>query len=214
MCEPDRTTQQSTVASYQELLTLLGDSEDEAGHAYQLLRAKLVTYFEGRKITPAEDYADEVFHRIADRITGGEKIEDVNRYAFGIARFVRLESYRAQIHQPIENDDPESRRDDGPIHSALTVEPKIDLLDADSHESLMRECLRLCLADLDLDKRELLLTYYECDESSGRHKQHRKKLAEKLKKSAGALQKQICLLRQKVSSCTKACVQKGNPDAG
>lgn len=216
MCDPHRTSSDQTAAgSYQALFALLGDNEDKANHAYQLLRSKLVVYFECRKTTPAEDYADEVLHRIAERIAGGENVEDINRYAFGIARFVQLESYRRRVHDPIENEDPDSGgREDGPIQSALRVKPKIELLEIDSHDNLLRECLRLCLAELDLEKRELLLAYYECDESTGQHKQHRKRLAAKYKKSAGALQKQICLLRQKVSNCTKACVQRGDLDAG
>ena len=215
MCEPDRSSSEGTTAgSYRDLFALLGESEDQANRGYELLRAKLISYFEGRKITPAPDYADEVLHRIAEKISGRENVEDINRYAFGIARFVRLESYRRQIHQPLDDDDPDSGHAGGWIHPALTVKPNLELLDEDSHDNIMRECLRLCLAELTGEKRELLLTYYEGDESSGKHKEHRKRLAEKLKKSAGALQKQICLLRQKVSSCIKACVQKGNPNAG
>ena len=57
---------------------------------FQSLRKKLVMYFAGRKMSPAEDYADEVILRALTKISEGEEVEDINKYVFGIARFVRM----------------------------------------------------------------------------------------------------------------------------
>ena len=213
MLEFSRTnSEEDSVGGYDKLFALLGADSDEAGRNYQLLRTKLISYFECRKATPAEDYADEVLHRIAEKIEAGETIEDVNRYAFGVARFVRLESYRKQTDLPIDTAGARAGSvGEGRVHPSLTVEPKTEILDNDSIDNVRRECLRSCLMQLNVDHRDLLLAYYHTDESSRKHKDHRRRLAEKYKKSAGALQKQMCLLRQKVSRCTKVCMAGGAP---
>ena len=91
--------------------------------------------------------------------------------------------------------------------AALRVEPKIDLEDGDS-SSVRHRCLRSCLAELSNEKRKLLINYYAVDEAEGKHKAQRKKLAENSNRSAGALQKEICLLRKKIGTCTKECVKE------
>lgn len=195
--------------SYQELLILLGDDEAQASRQYLIVRAKLITYFEGRKISPAEDHADEVLHRVAAKIAAGEKIQDINRYIFGIARFVRLEHYRRPEMSVIDEAHSVTERGTAMrIHSGLTVEPKIQFGDEHGSEGVMASCLSGCLAQLAKDKRQLLLAYYEADEASGKHIEQRTRLAERCNKSIGALQKQICLLRQTVSECTKDCVKR------
>ncbi len=201
----NRATGESTANRYQELFALLGDDEDQAARHYVLLRTKLITYFEGRRISPAEDYADEVFHRTAAKIGAGEKVEDINRYVFGIARFVRLESYRKTETETI--DENHSGIDNRPakLPDALIVDPR---LPDDGSATVMHACLSECLRKLDDDKRQLILDYYEADEGGGKHIEHRRRLAERYGKSAGALQKQICLLRQKVSGCANDCVRR------
>jgi DNA-directed RNA polymerase specialized sigma24 family protein len=191
---------------YDKLLLLLGRNEHEAARAYKKLREKLLTYFECRRISPAEDHADEVMHRIAAKAAAGEAIEDINRYAIGIARFVRLESFRSPKTVSIDDDPGSENFNSISFDPALAVQPDV-LMDGDDTNDTLT-CLRKCLDALGSDNRELLLAYYETDEGSGKHKDHRRRLAEKHGKSAGALQKQICLLRQKVSGCTRECAGK------
>jgi DNA-directed RNA polymerase specialized sigma24 family protein len=198
---------ETTGDSYRQLFTLLGDDEDQAARQYLLVRSKLITYFEGRRVSPAEDYADEVLHRTAAKIGAGEEIEDVGRYVFGIARFVRLESYRKPDTETIGDDHLGSDERPAKMPAVLTVEAQPYDGEGGS-ESVMQECLRECLVKLDENKRQLILTYYEADEASGKHIEHRRQLAERNKQTAGALQKQICLLRKKISDCAKACVQR------
>lgn len=193
--------------SYHELLILLGDDEAKAARQYLVVRRKLIAYFEGRRVSPAEDHADDVLHRVAAKIAGGEKIHDINRYIFGIARFVRLESYRKPEMSTIDAHQMAGERGTSVrVHSALTVAPNIH--DVNGSEGVMPACLKGCLGQLGNDKRQLLLAYYEADEASGNHIEQRRSLAASYNKSMGALQKQICLLRQTVSQCTKECVKR------
>lgn len=192
-----------TVSSYEMLLRYLDENDEQsAARRYLLLRSKLNLYFEGRKISPAEDFADEVLHRVAAKIGGGEKIDDINRYVFGIARFVCLEHYRKPQIETIESDggDFQTR-----TPAALIVEPNVNFEDG---ASVRHRCLRSCMAELSDEKRKLLINYYAVDEADGKHKEQRKKLAEMSNRSAGALQKEICLLRKKIGNCTKECVKE------
>lgn len=191
--------------SYEQLLTLFADDEHLAAERYLLVRAKLVLYFESRRISPSEDYADEVLHRTVQKIADGEQIEDIDRYIYGIAKFVRLESFRRRQMDSLDDTGIQGDGASRPVPAALRVMPLV--FDSES-DGPMQRCLGQCLANLSQENKELLLNYYAADEKRGTHIEQRKALAKKAGKSAGALQKQICLLRQKVGTCTKDCVRR------
>ena len=191
---------------YDEMLRLLADDERAAVERFMVVRAKLIAYFEGRRISPAEDFADEVLHRTAQKIASGEKVEDINRYIYGIARFVRLESHRRRETESLDEITSFGDQFRQRMPEALRVTP-ID--PSDGGGSRLESCLSGCLGKLPADNRDLLLGYYAADERKGTHIQQRRIMAERLGKSPGALQKQICLLRQKVSACAKDCVRNG-----
>src|SRR5439155_20515557 len=142
---------------YERMLMYFADDEVEAGERYLLFRRKLIAYFEGRRISPAEDFADEVLDRVAKKIAAGEDIEDINRYIYGIARFVRLESYRRRANEPLDEINAAGDGSRGRTPEALRVTP--DEL-ADDEESPMRRCLGKCMENLSADNRDLLLEYY------------------------------------------------------
>jgi DNA-directed RNA polymerase specialized sigma24 family protein len=197
--------QNPAVGGYEQLLRYLDETDEQsAARRYMLLRAKLTMYFEGRKISPAEDFADEVLHRVVVKISSGEKIDDINRYVFGVARFVCLEHFRQPDMETIDTESGDVRMR---THAALKVEPKIDFENGDGTD-VKHRCLRSCLAELSDEKRKLLIDYYAIDETRGKHKDQRRQLAISGNRSAGALQKEICLLRKKIGNCTKECVKE------
>ena len=171
-----------------------------------LMRAKLLAYFEGRRLSPSEDLADEVIFRAAQKIGGGEQVEDINRYVYGIARFVRLETFRRRDTESVDGFEPSADTPFRRMPNQLKVMPVVY---GDEPSSLGHRCLRTCLNNLPTENRDLILEYYKSDESRGTHIEFRKLQAKRLGKSAGALQKQICLLRQKLAECTRKCVQEG-----
>jgi hypothetical protein len=145
-----------------------------------------------------------VLHRTAQKIASGEKVEDINRYVYGIARFVRLESHRRRETESID----EITGFGDQFRQRLPEALRVAANDAsDSGGSRMENCLSECLGKLPTDNKELLLSYYAADERKGTHVEQRRVLAAALGKSPGALQKQVCLLRQKVSVCAKDCVR-------
>ncbi len=190
-----------TAVGYERLLQLLSNDEKTAGERFFMLRGKLLTFFEGRRLSPAEDLADEVFERVARIIERGEEIRDVNKYVFGVARFVALEAFQktpsASKEEMIE------RRSKMP--AGLTFDRQKETNEC---SDLMRSCMRNCLLQINEEKRTLLLNYYEIDESTGNHIKQRKKLASQHNKSIGALQKEICLLRQHLSRCAHDCIER------
>jgi DNA-directed RNA polymerase specialized sigma24 family protein len=171
-----------------------------------IARAKLVVYFEGRRLSPSEDLADEVLFRTARKIGDGERVDDINRYIYGIARFVRLETFRRRETESVDGFDLITDRPFQRTPEQLKVMPVIY---GDHPSSLEHRCLRTCLAGLPKENRDLILNYYEKDDSTGTHIEYRRSLAKSLGKSLGALQKQICLLRQKLGECTMKCVRDG-----
>jgi DNA-directed RNA polymerase specialized sigma24 family protein len=184
------------------MLEMLDHDESVASDRYLNLRDKLIMYFEGRRISPSEDLADEVLHRVAKKIGEGEVIRNINQFAFGVARFVRLETFRGP---PLDSLD-EIEDEGGPLPSALRTASQPE--DIDRNDGSMQFCLRQCLSELRDDQRKLLYDYYEIDEASGNHIEQRKRLAARLKTTAGALQKQICLLRKKVGRCSRECLER------
>jgi DNA-directed RNA polymerase specialized sigma24 family protein len=192
---------------YRELLDLLAVDEAVAADRFLVLRSKVVSYFEGRRISPAEDYADEVLRRVAAKLAAGEKILDINRYAFGIARFVRLESYREPVLVEIDDDHAGGEKRRVRVPPALTTNPNVDHED-DGSGGILRQCVGECLGKLSAHHRGLILAYYEADEASGKHIDRRRELARQYNKSAGALHKQIFLLRQKVAGCARDCARR------
>lgn len=194
---------------YRDLLQLLGADDVTSADRYLLLRSKLAAYFEGRRISPAEDYADEVLHRVAAKLASGEKILDINRYVYGIARYVRLESYRAP--EMVALDDEQMSGDDPRVAGALShTAPTPGTHDHGDRDApgVLQRCVNECLEALSTDHQNLILAYYDADEGSGKHIQRRKELAKQNNKSAGALHKQICVLRQKIGNCARECTRR------
>lgn len=212
MLKPEEITNQTGKENdYRKFLNLLSDDEQIADEKFIFLRKKVIVYFECRKISPAEDFADEVLHRAVKKVGEGEEIENVNAYILGIARFVRLESYRIPQNSSLDQacEMGKSQRHlnaKNSVPASLIVSQKTDFADEDD---LMKNCLNLCLKKLPEDKKKMLIAYYETGDDAKSQIELRKQLAQIHQKTMGALQKQICKLRQKVSLCSKECVKRG-----
>jgi hypothetical protein len=77
----------------ERLLTRLHPERDQAGAKYEVLRAKLLRFFDYRGCAAGDQAADETFNRVARRLEGGETIraEDASSYVLGVARNVLRE---------------------------------------------------------------------------------------------------------------------------
>ncbi len=173
-----------TAAAFDELLMSLdASSRERAGEKYLLLRRNLVRFFEGRGFSETENAADEVCNRLARKLETGETIDNVNQYAYGVARLLVLELYKERARE----------------QRALNELPKNEMFqdESDDDESELRlSGLNQCLNDLPADNRELILIYYRGD---GREKiANRQRLAEKLGIPQNALRSRAVRLREKL----------------
>jgi DNA-directed RNA polymerase specialized sigma24 family protein len=117
---------------------------DRAAQEYERLRLTLVKFFDWRGASPPDECADDTIDRLAAKLEAGNAIDDVFRYAHGIARLVLMEWRRRQAQIPIEQADPSRLRAAWP---AVPTRP-------------LHECFTRCLAALPDESRALVLEYY------------------------------------------------------
>ena len=179
------------------LLAALDADEIRAAEKYETLRYKLVNLltWRGCNNSDADELADRTFDRVALKIADGEKVENVAAYAGSVARFILLEHTRKKREDAVGDDLPE-----------IGVDPEIEILN-DRDDRM--ECLRDCMAAMipsPTDQR-IIIGYYDT-ESNEKNKQARKRLAESLDMSIGALKVKACRLRDKLERCINDCVER------
>jgi len=173
------------------------------------LRDPLVMYFTGRRLFPAEDLADEVIFRIITKIHEGEEIENLRKYAFGVARLLMLEYFKDPKNKGVSIDGAggiDSGRD-GDDAPARVPEPLIERPEFDD-ETVYQTCLGSCLDKLKPAKRSMLLDYYEIREFDETHIKQREELAAQYNMSLGTLYTNISRLRKQVGDCSQECAAK------
>jgi DNA-directed RNA polymerase specialized sigma24 family protein len=81
---------------WETLMTALAPDRDLAGHKYEELRRRLTDLFAWERCEQPDQLADEALNRLARKLTEGVAIPHLDRYAFGIARFLIQEDLRAR----------------------------------------------------------------------------------------------------------------------
>ncbi len=132
------------------LLVRLGTDPDAAAAEYRRLHQRLLAFFESHgSLEPGRD-ADETLDRLARKLREGHVIRDVPAYVHGLARNVLREAWRR------------ARREEG-AREALRAQPPPPVADA-----LLWDSFDRCLAQLEPDRRELLVAYYSASRGSNR----------------------------------------------
>jgi DNA-directed RNA polymerase specialized sigma24 family protein len=164
------------------LLAWLAPSRDQAGEKYEIIRLRLLRYFQGHHCIPPDEHVDETIDRVARRVAAGERIQSADpiRYCYGVARNVFLEYLKHQAALPQRGD----------MFSLPDSAPSPDPL-----------CLNSCLNALTPRGRELLEAYY-LDSREG--------LAEREGITPNALRIRVFKEKQKLRSCLMRCLQQ-NP---
>jgi DNA-directed RNA polymerase specialized sigma24 family protein len=182
-----------TAGSLACLLARLDADPERAGSAYEALRRALVALFTWRGASTPEECADETLDRLAARLEEGVVVEDVPRFARGIARLVLLEHWRRLDARAV------------PLDDAALSRPVADAPD----DEALHGCLERCLGELPQDARDLILQYYVAE---GRPRiDRRKRLAEALRVSESALRNRAQRLRDRLETCLTRCLAA--PDA-
>lgn len=143
-----------TQGAFDRFLARLDPDREAAGRAYERLRDYLIKFFQPQAPLDAEQWADTVLDRVARRNEEME-IANITAFAWGVARLVRTEVFRAtRKHVELEN------------HAELQLVPKTEeeIDRKQQSEHLGRVVRRLPASDLKL----LLCWYSSCEKASQR----------------------------------------------
>lgn len=184
-----RTEWTLTGEALERLLSRLDADTQRAGERYEVIRRKLVKFFDWRGAHFPEECADETLNRVIRKLEVGETIRDIPTYCHGIARLVFLETLKNPDHRRVSLDElnliaapPIFREDDGSA----------------------RECFARCLSDLSLESRELILQYYQ-DERRDKIN-NRQAMADRLGLPLNALRSRVQRIRDKLEQCVTKCL--------
>jgi DNA-directed RNA polymerase specialized sigma24 family protein len=166
----------------------LAPDAERAGTAYEDLRRALVSFFRWRGAATPEECADETLDRLAAKVHEGVSVEDVPRFARGIARLVLLEHWRSPQAQEL----------------AENHEPRAQTSPLDADEEHLHRCLDRCLGELDAEGRGLILRYYA--EEGRKRIDSRKEMAAALGLSESALRNRSQRLRDRLERCLTGCL--------
>ncbi len=178
-----------TAEGFERFLSALSSDRDAAGEQYELVRLKLVRYFELRMCPNPDDLADEAIDRVARRLAEGERFTspEIMRYVYGVARNVLLESWKTQTRR----------------QKSLAAVPPLEAESTDLENQA--RCLRECLDATPANNRDLLLQYYR---DVGIAKIHRRAaLAKQLGIPVNALRIRIHRLKGELQRCVENCMR-------
>jgi len=183
------------------LLQRLDPDIERAGKEYERLRAALVKYFDWRGGWPPEECADETLDRLmrrledAARMDGAAAIDDVRRYAHGIARLVLTERRRQR---------PSFAMDEAALARLASPDPFDD-------EGPLSPCFERCLDELPPESRMLAIEYYAAG-SSGKI-DNRRRLAALFGLSDNALRSRVQRVRDRLERCVTRCTAQATAGA-
>jgi RNA polymerase sigma factor (sigma-70 family) len=180
-----------TKESLDVFLARLDPDPDRAGEKYEVIRLKLVKYFQWWRLVAAEEAADETINRVARKIQQGENVYNLNAYIYGVAKLVYAEWIKKQNRsQQISDDDKEI---EAPV-------PEEDDLEAAERQT----CFDKCLRHLPDQSRVIIIEYYRYEK---RDKiKHRKELAATHGVTVNALRISAHRTRMSLEACVRECL--------
>jgi DNA-directed RNA polymerase specialized sigma24 family protein len=170
-------------------LSMLDADPERAGERYEIIRRRLVKFFDWRGSATPEELADETLNRLVRKIDEGEAIRNLSAYIGGMARLVWLEFLKEQER---ERSAFEEVRASSRTHSQT--------------DSQRMECFELCLEALLPENRALILDYYRAEKSD--KIKLRKQLAEELGTPLNALRIRAHRIRLQLERCVSDCLRK------
>ena len=178
------------------LLKKLDPDWERAGQKYELLRKKLIFFFNYNNCPHPEDCADEVFDRIGKRIAESEVIKkDLKNYAFGVAKNVLKEFFR----------NPEIAMSSDIIEAIVNTKEKKRVNNNDDQDRQKKRCMDQCLNGLPEADRNLLERYMS---GMGRDRlKARKRLKSELAITIESLRLKKYRIKKRLMECYNDCLQ-------
>lgn len=180
-------TNEVTRGNFEIFLNWLNPDAEKAGHEYERLRFRLITFFSARRCLYADELADVTLNRTVEKVSqlNAETIENKTSYVYAIAKYVYLESLRKE-------------------KTFLELEDKHFTAKPVEETDFSGECLDTCLGKLEFDQRKFILEYFS--ESKAQKIALRRKTAEELELNPTALRMRASRIKQKLSVCVKDCM--------
>jgi DNA-directed RNA polymerase specialized sigma24 family protein len=182
-----------TQQAFDGLLARLDADRDRSAREYELIRRRLLDFFDGRDCRFSEDCADETLNRVARIIEEGRDVSNLNSFYFlGVARNV-LREHRRQAEKE------SSARGSLPL-------PQPGSTDEEEERRAMEHCMDQCLQRLPEVDREFIIAYYERE----KHEkiEARKRLGDRLGLNALQLRKRAFNIRHRLKACAVNCVNR------
>lgn len=180
-----------TPESLAQLLARLDPDAEKAAREYEVLRQRLIDFFDWRGAASPDELADETIDRVARKLAEGETIEHLRAFACGVARNVYLECGKARARQQ------RALRDHN-VHAAPEER------DADEAASA---ALERCLEHLSEADRTTILGYYRG--AGNVHLDSRQPLADRLGISYQTLKTRAHRIRARLWRCVLQQMQDG-----
>jgi DNA-directed RNA polymerase specialized sigma24 family protein len=179
-----------TDVGFSRLLEWLDGGADSHGERYAEMRRRLVSYFDRRNRSSADDLADETLNRIGRTLErdGAIAITPPLRYCYVVAKFVLLEDIRRErMHVPL---------DEPPVADPLAWD-RVAVHEREEELAITEqrlESLEHCLRELKPEQRELVVEYF-CDTGRQKIERHRD-MAKRLGITINALSIRACRIRR------------------
>jgi RNA polymerase sigma factor (sigma-70 family) len=185
------------------LLAYLDADREQAGQKYELIRRRLVKFFECRGCAYPEEYADATIDRVAVKIAADVSIytNDPSMYFYGVAWNMLKDYWRRSKKQPISIEVLEE-----PAYGSdrLTSAPDYE---TDQRTEQQLEYLDQCLQVLQPECRELIKQYYEAP--PGANIDNRKLLAARLGIPLNALRVRVHRIRARLRQSVSEFLYEG-----
>jgi DNA-directed RNA polymerase specialized sigma24 family protein len=190
-----------TAETFEILLTRLDPDRDRAAKVYELLRRKLMMFFERNQCVGTEALADETIDRVARRLEA-EEVQDIQLYCLGVARKIQMESRRKAARVVSIG---EYTLGDEFLPGDVDLEQRIIEGLAQAKGLL---CLEKCLTNLPPSHHHLIVEYYKGEKQIRIHR--RQDLAKASGVSIEALRNEAHGIRHKLRGCVNRCLRKSS----
>lgn len=178
--------------SFNELLAWLNPDRDSAARMYEEIRRDLIKVFGWNKCIDPEGMADETFDRAAKKARQLKDSFEGNRklFFYGVANNL-IKEYRKTVRSYVSLDE---------VEIAESPPTNFDEETAEVRE----ECLRICLLELKVEKRDLLIAYYAKEKRA--KIDQRAEMAQRLGVSIETLRVRMCRIRSELVECIEHCL--------
>ena len=191
----------ATEGSFAALLEWLDQGFVSNGEAYLEVRRRLVAYFDRKGCRDADELADETLNRVQRRLEeeGSIDSESPAKFCYAVAKFVFLEYVRSGRTREVSEE----------LIDKASSE-YVEMRDREDEELQEREnslrCLERCMAELDEQRRELVIGYYQGELRA--KIENRRRLAAKFGLTLNALTIRTFRIRERLENCVRKCVER------